>query len=138
MTAVAHLSDIADASRLPADGDCFVISANLLTCRDFEPKAAMLEGFEALVLAHGVVTGQGPVAGIRYSHAWLEGEVNGLTMAIDFSNGRQVVIPREIYYQAGNIEPREICRYTEPQARRMLVEHLHYGPWEGAALAVGI
>lgn len=139
MTATDQLARIPQGAILTGEGDCFVISATLFAFCDGEPVAVeAFAGLEDLVLAHGVVTGQGPIAGLRYGHAWLEGVEDGVPMAIDFANDRKIVVLRAIYYQAGNIDSREVCRYTKPQARQMLVEHQHYGPWEGAALAIGI
>jgi hypothetical protein len=51
------------------------------------------------VLVHGTVTGQGPIAGMRYGHAWIEvGDV-----VLDPSNGRFVCARKSAYYAAGEI-----------------------------------
>lgn len=77
-------------------------------------------------LVHGMVSGQGPVAGMRFGHAWVEvGEE-----VIDPSNGRLVRLHREHYYFLGQIREAEITRYSHAETREKLLDFLHYGPWE--------
>ncbi len=97
-------------------GNCYEAAAKLLHAHRDCP---------GIALAHGTVTGQGPVAGIRYGHAWVEiGEV-----VLDPSNGRLVVARKTAYYAAGEIaEP--VARYTFAEAAREMLETGHYGPWE--------
>ncbi len=76
-------------------------------------------------LVHGEVTGQGPIAGIRYGHAWVEiGDV-----VIDPSNGRIVCAHKNAYYAIGKITT-SVVRYSPSEARRLMLEALHYGPWD--------
>ena len=97
-------------------GDCYEAAAKLLHAHRDCP---------GIALAHGTVTGQGPVAGIRYGHAWIEiGDV-----VLDPSNGRFVVARKSAYYAAGQItEP--VARYTFAEAAREMIETGHYGPWD--------
>ncbi|MEI6035676.1 MAG: hypothetical protein WCS65_15535 [Verrucomicrobiae bacterium] len=77
-----------------------------------------------ILLAHGEVTGQGPIAGIRYGHAWAEiGDA-----VVDPSNGRIVCARKDAYYALGKITG-GVVRYSPEEARRMMLETLHYGPW---------
>lgn len=77
-------------------------------------------------LVHGLVTGQGAIAGIRYGHAWVEvGD-----MVIDPSNGRLLHLRREHYYFLGQIRESELTRYSRAQTRELMLDFLHYGPWE--------
>lgn len=94
-------------------GRCYEVAANYV-----------LDNPEA-VLCHGVVTGQGPSAGRRFGHAWVEigDEV------IDFTSPR-VAWPRADYYAYGDITQGEVVRYTQKQAAHRLIEANHYGPWE--------
>lgn len=101
-------------------GDCFQVAANLAT--DF--------GSENLVLVHGIVTGQGPIEGIQYSHAWVE---DG-DQVIDKSNGRDIKLDKHLYYFVGRIE--YTVRYTSDEAREMLLKTENYGPWDEKILAI--
>ena len=100
---------------MKGEGDCYEAAAKLLyahrSCAD-------------IVLVHGTVTGQGPIAGIRYGHAWIEiGDV-----VLDPSNGRFVCARKADYYAAGEIrEP--VVRYSFEEAARQMLETRHYGPW---------
>lgn len=76
-----------------------------------------------MVLCHGTVTGQGPVEGIRFGHAWAEW--GGLVF--DDSEGR-VVMPIEQYYAMGEIDPGEVRRYTRKEAAAHMLKAGHYGP----------
>jgi len=78
-------------------------------------------------LVHGLVTGQGSVAGIRFGHAWVE--VGG--MAIDPSNGRLLSFRCEFYYLIGQIRESELTRKKRDETRAKLIHFLHYGPWGG-------
>ena len=71
------------------------------------------------------MTGQGPIAGIRYGHAWAEiGDA-----VIDPSNGRIVCGRKDAYYALGKITGC-VVRYSPAEARRLMLETLHYGPWK--------
>jgi hypothetical protein len=88
------------------------------------------EGNPDLILIHGEVTGQGPIAGVKYGHAWVE---DG-DLVIDTSNGRNLRMPKVLYYALAQIDHRpahqNIHRYTAEEARKLLVKHGHYGPWD--------
>ena len=101
---------------MTGEGDCYEAAAKLLYAHRSCP---------GIVLVHGTVTGQGPIAGIRYGHAWIEiGDV-----VLDPSNGRFVCAKRETYYAAGEIcEP--VSRYDFEADARQMLETRHYGPWE--------
>ena len=96
------------------EGDCYEAAANLLHAHRDCP---------GIVLVHGTVTGQGPIAGIRYGHAWVEiGDV-----VLDPSNGRFVVARKSDYYAVGQIAA-TACNGFDA-AVRMMLETRHYGPW---------
>ena len=76
------------------------------------------------VLVHGTVTGQGPIEGQRIGHAWCE--VGGVV--IDRSNGNDILMSRDRYYEIGEIiDP---VKYTHEEAISMMVDTGHFGPWE--------
>lgn len=96
-------------------GDCYEAAAQLLYAHRSWP---------GVWLVHGTVTGQGPIAGVRYGHAWVEiGDV-----VIDPSNRRFVVARKSVYYAAGEITE-SVERYTFLEAARQMLETGHYGPW---------
>jgi hypothetical protein len=101
---------------MTGEGDCYEAAAKLLYAHRSCP---------GIVLVHGTVTGQGPIAGMRYGHAWIEiGDV-----VLDPSNGRFVCARKSAYYAVGEInEP--LTRYAFEEAARQMLETRHYGPWE--------
>ena len=95
-------------------GDCYVAAGRYIM-DNHNPK---------LVLVHGIVTGQGDIAGIQFGHAWVE---DG-DMVIDTSNGRDIQLPKQLYYALGNIETTK--RYTMEKAMEKMLKIGHYGPWD--------
>ena len=91
-----------------------------------------------LILVHGEVGGQGPLAGVRYGHAWVEDGDN----VIDKSNGRDIKMPKFFYYAVGQIQhevfddkgyhpaKENVHRYTWEEARDKITTHGHWGPWD--------
>ena len=88
------------------------------------------------ILVHGEVTGQGPLEGVKYGHCWIEdGDI-----VIDVSNGRNIRMPKEVYYLLGRIGSPETARfgieagnlhkYTWEEAREKILQHEHWGPWD--------
>ena len=78
-------------------------------------------GIRNAVLVHGIVTGRGPIEGIRYGHAWVE--IQGYVVD---PSGK--VVPKELYYRIGEVSHEK--KYTMEGAARRAVEHGHYGPWD--------
>lgn len=84
-----------------------------------------------LILVHGEVEQQGHPF-LRYGHAWVE---DGDTV-IDVSNGRDIQMPKVIYYTLGRVYPDKppfepnIHTYTVKEFQRMVNEHKHWGPWD--------
>ena len=91
-------------------------------------------------LCHGFVIGQGPLEGMKIGHAWTEHvETMGaperqyeMPMVTDHSNGRSIIVPQPLYYYFGRIDPEEVRRYEPREARALMRQHGHYGPWEEA------
>ena len=116
-------------------GDCFKASANLVVPMLGWPDEH-LDKLTDVTLVHGIVTGQGSLAGHRYTHAWVEGvNPEGIPMVIDPSNGRSFFLPKALYYLIGRIEENECERYTDKIAHDRMLEFAHYGPWDGAPVA---
>jgi hypothetical protein len=103
-------------------GDCYPAAFNLLV--GFLEPASEVEGG---LLVHGRPLGTGGEAeGIRCGHAWVE--KGGYVF--DWSNGKQVAVPRPLYYTAGTIDPDECHYYTREEAIHMALMVQHYGPWD--------
>ena len=100
-------------------GDCFEVAGkNMIHPQD-----------PNIMLVHAFVSGQGPLSGKRFEHAWNEigDEV------IDNSNGRNIRMPKIVYYAIGNINPKdpnEYRSYNNEQALKYLKTTEHWGPWE--------
>ena len=109
-----------DIKDIPGDHlskNCFVVSAQYVI---HESK----NGKPDLILVHGIVTGQGKINGLRYIHAWVE---DGDTV-IDKSDGRDIEMPRFLYYALGNIG--RTFSYTPQKAKTGMLKYQHYGPWD--------
>jgi transposase len=80
-------------------------------------------------LVHAIVTGQGPIKGVQHGHAWVE---IGDTV-LDYSNGRTIEMPKQIYYAVGNIDPSnsdEYKTYSYKEMADISMDQGTYGPWE--------
>lgn len=106
--------------------------ARLGDCYRAAWRVAVIE--EGWTLVHGLVTGQGPVEGVRFGHAWLERriEVDGHPVWVvrDVANGKDVELPRALYYAVGDVRAEEVARYDADEARRRAIKTGHYGPWD--------
>jgi len=107
------------AGKIPKEctgGDCYVVSGRYMMDHCFI-------GNENLSLVHGTVTGQRKIEGVKYDHAWIE---DG-DMVIDKSCGRDLHIPKPVYYAIGRIENTK--RYNCQEFRQMINKYKHWGPW---------
>ena len=80
-------------------------------------------------LVHAIVTGQGPIKGVQHGHAWVE---IGNTV-LDYSNGRTIEMPKQIYYAVGNVDPNNSDKYKTYSFKEMAdisMDQGTYGPWE--------
>ena len=86
-----------------------------------------LDKYPGSVLVHGIVTGQGPIEGVTYGHAWLEVEGIGEgTYCVDFN--ACLALPKEIYYRIG--KQKYTVTYTASEAAKLARKAGHYGPWD--------
>jgi len=95
---------------------------------------------EGFTLVHGRPILQAPPH-IEYGHAWLEfrrpipalSELTGrkceMEMVLDVESGN--LLPKELFYMAGEIDPDKCIRYTTDEMRRWVLDTGHWGPWEG-------
>jgi hypothetical protein len=107
----ASLDEIPDENK---NGDCFVIALN---------KA--MEDPQRYTLVHGVVTGQGAIEGIEYTHAWVEDGDMVIDMTLPASMQR---FPKVAYYAIGNIKITR--KYNYRQMLENVCKYETYGPWD--------
>jgi hypothetical protein len=100
-----------------ATGDCYQVAYDVVTEED-----------QGLLLCHGTATGQGPIEGIRFGHAWVENPEAGT--ALDFSNDSNVCMARERYYEIGQIDEDDVVRYSFEEALVNALHYRHFGPWD--------
>lgn len=95
---------------------------------DFLAEALRIDPRADLVLVHGICTHpDGPRAGTRYAHAWVEeGEDLWQTGIID-GERRTYCCERAEFY--GLLKIVDTTRYTPRQADRENRRSNHYGPW---------
>ena len=114
------ITEVDDQFEAPV-GDCFEAAYKKLydVFRD-HPEAK---------LVHAIVTGQGDIKGVQHGHAWVE---IGNTV-LDYSNGRTIEMPKQIYYAVGNIDPSnsdEYKTYSYKEMADISMDQGTYGPWE--------
>jgi len=108
-------------------GDCYKVSGDIAINSVFRLKKIDYIGLPYLVQAE--VQGQGDLGNIRYGHAWIEDDV----FVYDYSNNREIILPKQLYYLVGDIEtedPKKYRKYTFQEARKMMLKTGIYGPWE--------
>jgi len=69
------------------------------------------------------------IDGLRYGHAFIEDDEN----VYDFSNNREIIMPKQLYYYFGDINPKDkkkYRKYTFKQAREKMVSTGNYGCWD--------
>lgn len=114
------------------DDDLFAKGGQLGDCYKSAGDFCMLAPVEFIgepYLVHAEVKGQGKAEGIRFGHAWVEDDEN----VYDFSNGREIVMPKVIYYAIGDIQtknPKKYLKYTIPEARAKMLKTKNYGSWD--------
>jgi hypothetical protein len=78
------------------------------------------------ILVHGMVNGQGALEGKRFGHAWVEkGDI-----VYDYSNGKRLDLPKQVYYAMGNIKEEDNKYYKWRESLKWMVDEGHWGPWE--------
>lgn len=108
-------------------GDCYLVAGQMAMGTYYKNKYDS-EFIGIPYLVHAEVVGQGAIEGIRYGHAWVEDDV----FVYDFSNGRELTVPKALYYQMGQIikQQPKYFRYTFEEATKKMVETKHYGSWD--------
>lgn len=108
--------DLDDISEENKHGNCFVVALN-----------KFMENPRKYTLVHGVVTGQGPLEGIEYCHAWVIDEGTDTVIDMTLPSNMQK-FPVNVYYAIGQIS---ITReYKAADVSKMLDKYGTYGPWD--------
>jgi hypothetical protein len=93
----------------------------------FEVVDSMPEGESRIVHGRPKYRGiESPDSDGRYGHAWVE--CRGLVF--DYSHNNSFVIDVDRYYSIGEIDPKEVKKYTLVEARRLAVTTETWGPWD--------
>lgn len=101
------------------EGDCYESAGNYMVDR------CTLDRSCKLILVHAEVTGQGPIDGLKYGHAFV---LDGDTV-IDNANGRNLKMPKQEYYQIGGIGS-NVHEYSFEDFRKNILSYKHWGPWD--------
>jgi hypothetical protein len=109
----------------PATGDCYEAAGRYITEHSLMSPSGNKKS--SLRLVHGEVAGQGSLEDVTFGHAWV---LDGNTV-IDRSNGRDISMPKDLYYFIGRInELDNVHVYTPEQARERMLRYKHFGPWD--------
>lgn len=117
--------DVKRKIAVEATGDCYEAAGRYMMDH------AVMGDRTHLLLVHGEVEQQ-VEPWLRYGHAWVE---DG-DMVIDVSNGRNIEMPKMLYYAFGqvygNTPPYEpnIHTYTVKEFQKKVMEYKHWGPWD--------
>lgn len=105
-------------------GDCYQTSGTI--AMDGGIRGVEFVGKPYVV--HAEVRGQGDLMGVRFGHSWVEDD----EFVYDYSNGKDLKIPKFFYYYLGDIQKVEpkYYRYTFAQAIKKMLESGHFGSWE--------
>lgn len=94
-------------------GNCIIVACN-----------NVLDNSDWL-FCYAYVMGQGEISGQRILHAW--NEINGFVL--DFSNGKNICIKKERYYQIAEIKESDVTKQTGQEISEMMLETGTYGGW---------
>jgi hypothetical protein len=108
-------------------GDCYVV-AGKIALNNRLPNEKNREFVGEPYVIHAQVTGQGAIAGLKYGHAWVEDSI----YVYDYSNGRELKIPKAVYYKLGQVVEQQpiYFKYTFGEAKRKMAETGHFGSWD--------
>jgi hypothetical protein len=116
--------DIRYAKGGKTKGDCYLVAGQLAL--EIKNKDIDYKGTPYLV--HAEVK-HSAIEGLRYGHAFIEDDEN----VYDFSNNREIIMPKQLYYYFGDINPRDkkkYRKYTFKQAKEKMLSTGHYGCWD--------
>ena len=108
-------------------GDCYEVAGRMaILGLSKAPNGEMFLGKPMVV--HGEEEGQGKIKGLKYGHAWVEDDV----YVYDFSNGKNLMLLKEVYSYLGKIsqDKPKLYKYSFSQARQKMIETGDFGPWD--------
>jgi hypothetical protein len=120
----ANSDDIRFAKGGKTKGDCYLVAGQLAL--EIKNKDIDYKGIPYLV--HAEVK-HSAIEGLRYGHAFIEDDEN----VYDFSNNREIIMPKQLYYYFGDINPRDkkkYRKYTFKEAREKMLSTGNYGCWD--------
>ena len=97
-------------------GDCFKVAAETVM-KD-----------PSLKLVHAIVSGQGPLDGVKYTHAFALDEKHDVVIDNTQKNPEVRELPAALYWYLGKIE--KYKEYTSSEMYKMLLKHENWGPWD--------
>lgn len=100
-------------------GDCFVVNG-LMFINDFMDE-------EGWALVHGYVTSTTQDR-VRFIHCWIENEKDNLVK--DYSNGNKIEMDRRAYYAIGNVEKKNLKKYSIEEVEKKILKSKNWGPWD--------
>ena len=114
-----YLNELRGFNRQAQKGECYTNAFHFIV-------NAHQSGDTGWTVVHGVCTGQGPIAGVRFGHAWVEKTFeDGTTLAFDC--GTQGLYPKEVYHQAGRIT--DVVEYSFGEFLCRVSKEGHAGPF---------
>lgn len=109
-------------------GNCYEIAGKIAMATPETLKSMGLPKFHGTpYVVHAQVIGQGDIEGVKYGHAWVEDDL----FVYDFSNGRKIIFPKELYYLLGGVQTKKpiYFKYEFWEARKLMLDTGHYGSW---------
>lgn len=114
---------------VPRDGNCYE------DCLIMFIEGIFNQENSECFLVHGYprlsVDACGYKEGTKYGHAWIERDTNfsGHVHTECINVCPEVVLPSDLYYHHGRIDPEETTRYSRKQVMYMVATKNHSGPW---------
>lgn len=92
----------------------------------YESNGKWMIGKDGYKLVHGVAMNQED--GKAMGHCWIEKD----NTVYDYSNDKELIISKDIYYKVGQIpfEGYKLYKYSYINMAKMIIKHEHWGPWE--------
>ena len=122
-------SRLASKPKKTATGDCYEAAAHYILSIGNSMYGGTPGAASNLRVVHAEVAGQGPLEGTTFGHGFVVDMA--ADMVIDKSNGRDLQLPRMLYYAIGGIdEIGNYHEYTYDETVAKMLQTGHYGPWD--------
>lgn len=128
-TAAAAKTRSSRRKKKTSGGDCYEAAASYILSVGSPMYGGTPEDAANLRVVHAEVMGQGPLEGTTFGHGFIV-DIAADTV-IDKSNGRDLRLPRVLYYAIGQIDYiGNIHEYTYEEVVDKMTSSQHYGPWD--------